>query len=97
MLLLLFFFARVTAWFIFAWAVVGLVIYGGVSSDCQKTIEGKIIISWSVIKLVAAMLQMLASQTTIEDTRPDERRIEERRGEERRSEAQAVAAQEVTA
>jgi len=79
---------RALSWFIFAWAVIGFVMYANVSSDCQKTSMGRTIISWAVIKSVTAMVQMLASQTSIEDTRPEETRVEERRVEERRSVAQ---------
>jgi len=55
-----------TGLFTFAWAIIGLVMYAGFSESCSDTPLGKMILSWSIIKLVTSVLHSVSSRTSID-------------------------------
>jgi len=62
------FLVMLTGLFTIAWAIVGLVMYGRFSNACQDTPMGKMILSWSIIKIVTGVFHSISSRSTIVET-----------------------------
>jgi hypothetical protein len=53
-----------TGLFTIAWSIIGLIMYSDFSTYCQDTHMGKMILSWSIIKLVFAIFHGLSHRAT---------------------------------
>jgi hypothetical protein len=61
------FLVMLTGLFTIAWSIVGLIMYARFSDACQDTPMGKMIISWSIIKLVTGIFHSISSRSSIDD------------------------------
>jgi hypothetical protein len=61
------FLVMLTGLFTIAWSILGLIMYGRFSSSCQDTRMGKMILSWSIIKLVTGIFNSISSRSSIDE------------------------------